>query len=155
MAGIKVTDLPVLGAAETDDVFYIVDTSTNTSKQIEVGNLFSSGTFTPTISNIQNSATINVIEGMYCRVGNVVTMTFGINVEMDVAESSTQFDFTLPIASNFTEAYQLYCSCNVDSNLSILYAKSTASIGRVNLDTTSAGVSMPDLQIMVQYLIIP
>jgi hypothetical protein len=36
MAGIKVTDLPVLGAAAPDDVIYIVDTSTNTSKQITV-----------------------------------------------------------------------------------------------------------------------
>jgi prepilin-type processing-associated H-X9-DG protein len=36
MAGIKVTDLPVLATPATDDVLYIVDTSTNTSKQISV-----------------------------------------------------------------------------------------------------------------------
>jgi len=39
MAGIKVTDLPVLGAAAPEDVMYIVDTSTNTSKQIAVEDL--------------------------------------------------------------------------------------------------------------------
>ena len=54
MAGIKVTDLPVLGAAASDDVFYIVDTSTNTSKQIEVGDVLSSGSFTPIFSNDVN-----------------------------------------------------------------------------------------------------
>jgi hypothetical protein len=160
MAGIKVTDLPVLGAAETDDVMYVVDTSTNTSKQIAVEDIYSgmpqldSGVFTPVISNIQDSATIDSIQGLYSRVGDVVTMTFGITIEMDVAESSTTFDFSLPIASNFTSGNQLYGSFSVDSNLSILYAKSSASIGRVTIETTSAGVSIPDLQLMIQYQII-
>ena len=39
MAGIKVTDLPVLAESAPDDVMYIVDTSTNTSKQIEVADI--------------------------------------------------------------------------------------------------------------------
>jgi hypothetical protein len=39
MAGVKVTDLPVLASAASDDVLYIVDTSTNQSRQIEVENL--------------------------------------------------------------------------------------------------------------------
>jgi hypothetical protein len=39
MAGIKVTDLPVLAESAPDDVLYIVDTSTNTSKQIEVADI--------------------------------------------------------------------------------------------------------------------
>jgi hypothetical protein len=160
MAGIKVTDLPVLGAAAPDDVMYVVDTSTNTSKQIAVEDIYSgmpqldSGVFTPVISNVQDSATIDSIQGLYSRVGDVVTMTFGITIEMDVAESSTTFDFSLPIASNFTSGNQLYGSCSVDSNLSILYAKSSASIGRVTIETTSAGVSITDLQLMIQYQII-
>jgi hypothetical protein len=82
-------------------------------------------------------------------------MTFGITIEMDVAESTTTFDFSLPIASNFTSGNQLYGSCSVDSSLSILYAKSSASIGRVTIETTSAGAFIPDLQLMIQYQIIP
>ena len=39
MAGIKVTDLPVLAESAPDDVMYIVDTSTNTSSQIEVADI--------------------------------------------------------------------------------------------------------------------
>jgi hypothetical protein len=39
MAGVKVTDLTPLPTAASDDVMYIVDTSSNTSKQIEVGNV--------------------------------------------------------------------------------------------------------------------
>jgi hypothetical protein len=161
MSGKKVTELPVLATAATDDVIYVVDTSTNTSKQIAVEDIYSgmpqldSGVFTPVISNIQNSAIIDPSQGLYSRVGDVVTMTFGINIEMDVAESTTTFDFTLPIASNFTLSNQLLGSCNVDSNISILYAKSSSTIGRVEVQTTSAGVLMPDLQLMIQYQIIP
>lgn len=39
MAGVKVTDLTTLGAADATDVMYIVDTSANQSKQIQVGNV--------------------------------------------------------------------------------------------------------------------
>jgi hypothetical protein len=39
MAGVKVTDLNTLGTAAANDIFYIVDTASNESKQIEVGNV--------------------------------------------------------------------------------------------------------------------
>lgn len=39
MAGVKVTDLTSTSTAASNDVFYIVDTGSNTSKQIEVGNV--------------------------------------------------------------------------------------------------------------------
>ena len=39
MAGVKVTDLTSTSTAAANDVFYIVDTGSNTSKQIEVGNV--------------------------------------------------------------------------------------------------------------------
>lgn len=39
MAGVKITDLPLLLEAKNEDLLYIVDTTDNTSKQIEVGNL--------------------------------------------------------------------------------------------------------------------
>jgi hypothetical protein len=183
MAGRKITQLPTLTTPAATDKLVIVDVSDTsespqgTSKQIAVSNLGLtsiesstldvsiadgvatvdgiSGTWTPVITNIANSSTIDSIQGFYSRVGNVVTMTFGITIEMDVAESTTTFDFSLPIASNFTSGNQLYGSCSVDSSLSILYAKSSASIGRVTIETTSAGAFIPDLQLMIQYQIIP
>ncbi len=39
MAGVKVTDLTSTSTAAANDVFYIVDTGSNTSKQIEVGDV--------------------------------------------------------------------------------------------------------------------
>jgi hypothetical protein len=57
MAGVKVTDLTTLGTAASDDVMYIVDTSTNESKQIEVGNIVNLQTAYDN-GNVVNSATV-------------------------------------------------------------------------------------------------
>jgi hypothetical protein len=111
MAGIKVTDLPVLGAAAPDDVMYIVDTSTNTSKQIAVEDIvggipdIESGQWNPTPTNTGGTNPIVTIpRGNYSRVGSVVTCSLFFQVEMDAAENSAQFTLDLPIASNFTNA---------------------------------------------------
>ena len=100
MAGIKVTDLPVLGAAETDDVFYIVDTSTNTSKQIEVGDLFSSGTFTPTISAVTNDAIVSISDCFFAKVGKWGNLSFVLDCQMDAGFSGTSFQITLPFTTD-------------------------------------------------------
>ena len=111
MAGVKVTDLPPLGTAASDDIMYIVDTSTNQSKKIEVQNLvgglpdIESGAWNPTATNSGGTNPIvTVLRGNYSRVGSVVTCTLLLDVEMDGAESSAIFTLDLPIASNFTNA---------------------------------------------------
>jgi hypothetical protein len=103
MAGIKVTDLPVLGAAAADDVFYIVDTSTNTSSQIEVGDILSSGDFSPTIS-AEADCNASVLRALYSRVGNVVTVTYYFNIQLDPTFTTGTFNVSLPVATNFTNA---------------------------------------------------
>jgi hypothetical protein len=110
MAGIKVTDLPVLGAAAPDDVMYIVDTSTNTSKQIAVEDIvggipdIESGQWNPTPTNVSGSPTVSVLAGNYSRVGTVVTCSLFLDVTMGVAENICEFRLDLPIASNFAAA---------------------------------------------------
>jgi hypothetical protein len=103
MAGIKVTDLPVLGAAASDDVFYIVDTSTNTSKQIEVGDVLSSADYTPTVSN-ESDCTATVLRSLYSRVGNVVTISYYFNILLDPTFTAGSFNVSLPVPSNFSNA---------------------------------------------------
>jgi hypothetical protein len=103
MAGIKVTDLPVLGAAAADDVFYIVDTSTNTSKQIEVGDVLSSGNFSPTISN-EVDCNATVLRALYNRVGDIVTASYYLSITLDVGNTTGSFNLSLPVTSNFTNA---------------------------------------------------
>jgi hypothetical protein len=108
MAGIKVTDLPVLGAAAPDDVMYIVDTSTNTSKQIAVEDIvggipdIESGAWNPTPTNTAGSPTVTVLAGNYSRVGTVVTCSLFLDVALAAAENACTFTLDLPIASNFT-----------------------------------------------------
>lgn len=108
MAGIKVTDLPVLGAAAPNDVMYIVDTSTNTSKQIAVEDIvggipdIESGAWNPTITNVGGTNPIvDVINGNYSRVGSIVTCSLFLDVTMGVGQDAAQFQLDLPIASNF------------------------------------------------------
>jgi hypothetical protein len=107
MAGIKVTDLPVLGAAAPDDVMYIVDTLTGTSKQIAVEDIvggipdIESGQWNPTPINVTGSPTVNVLAGNYSRVGGVVTCSLFLEVTQGAAESDCDFRLDLPIASNF------------------------------------------------------
>lgn len=121
MAGVKVTDLTTLGTADAADVFYIVDTSSNQSKQIEVQNIYSgmpqfdSGTFTPVPSNETNNCTVTFDGGLYSRVGDIVTMSFAFNVALDAGEVSGAFNFSLPIATTFSSRYQ----CNGSANINV------------------------------------
>ena len=87
MAGVKVTDLPVLGAAASDDVLYIVDTSDNLSKQIEVSSLLpvlESGTWTPTFDNFGSAITdASPVYASYSRVGSIVTCSINGTFDSD------------------------------------------------------------------------
>jgi len=110
MAGVKVTDLAALGTAASDDIMYIVDTSTNTSKQIEVQNLvgglpdIESGAWNPTPTNVFGSPTVTIVNGNYSRVGSVVTCSLFFEVTMGTGEASCTFNLDLPIASDFTQS---------------------------------------------------
>lgn len=103
MAGVKVTDLPSTASAASTDVMYIVDTTANQSKQIEVGDLldFESGTWTPTFSGEDNACSnAALLKAYYSRIGNIVTCTIYGTVDLDFsinAEGTIQTTF--PIAS--------------------------------------------------------
>jgi hypothetical protein len=107
MAGVKVTDLTALSTAASDDIFYIVDTSSNQSKKIEVQNIydgmpqFDSGTYTPVVSGNNNGVVVNFAKGIYSRVGNIVTVSFLLDITLDATETTGSFNLSLPIASNF------------------------------------------------------
>jgi hypothetical protein len=64
-----------------------------------------SGTYTPTIAGITNvsGSSSNLIQWM--RVGNVVTVSGFVSVTA-TATGSTEFEITLPVASDFTQTYQ-------------------------------------------------
>lgn len=106
MAGVKVTDLTTLGTADATDVFYIVDTSANQSKKIEVQDIYSglpqfaSGNFTPVISG-ENDCTANVLRALYSRVDNIVTMSVYLDIDLDPAQTTGSFNISPPVGSTF------------------------------------------------------
>lgn len=107
MAGVKVTDLSALGTADPADVMYIVDSSANQSRKIEVQNLydgmpqFESGTFTPVPSG-ENDCTVSIVgDAIYSRVGNVVTISYYLSVQMDTGITTGSFNISMPVSSDF------------------------------------------------------
>jgi hypothetical protein len=66
-----------------------------------------SGTYTPAITKITNIAgTPGVYVCQYMRVGNVVTVSGGCDIQLTTTLLASQFLMTLPIASNFTTIKQ-------------------------------------------------
>lgn len=74
---------------------------------VAVGGNFSSanvlsGTYTPTITRDANLDATTAYACIYCRVGNVVTVSGEFAADPTSASAATAFRMTLPIASNFS-----------------------------------------------------
>ena len=113
MAGVKITDLGTLTTAVDADLLYIVDVSDTsqspqgTSKQIEVGNMFSSGTYTPTISAETNGIVVTPNAATFIKVGGIVSVSAQIGIQMDAGEVTGSFELSLPVASDFASPKNL------------------------------------------------
>jgi hypothetical protein len=106
MAGVKVTDLTTLGAADPTDIMYIVDAAANQSRQIQVQNIydglpqFASGTYTPTISG-ENNCIVAPLRAHYSRVNNIVTATINFDFELTGGNVVGSFNLSPPVGSTF------------------------------------------------------
>jgi hypothetical protein len=167
MAGVKITDLETITEAASNDLLYIVDVSNTTespqgtSSQIELGNILSSGTYTPTFSGeinlnaLPNSAT-------YIKVGNIVTVSAQIEINFDAGEDDGNFEMSLPVASNFTSNKNLYgimqFSFGSGSVLEIIaldiFAEATNNTCAVAIGVTTPELSMQYCTIQFQYEIL-
>lgn len=67
----------------------------------------SSGTYTPTLTNVQNTSSLTARVCQYMRVGNVVTVSGSFSATMTSSGAATTIRMTLPVASNFTQQWQL------------------------------------------------
>ena len=114
MAGVKITDLGTLTTAVDADLLYIVDISDTsqspqgTSKQIEVGNMFSSGTYTPTFSGYVNGIAVTPNSASYIKVASIVTVSAQIGIQLDTGEVTGSFEMSLPVASDFASVKNLF-----------------------------------------------
>jgi len=165
MAGVKVTDLTTLGAADATDVFYIVDSSSNQSKQIEVQNIYSgmpqfeSGSFTPTVSDETNNVLVTPLQAFYQRIDNIVNCSYYLDVILDTGQTEGTFNLTLPVASDFTQAKQLFgiVAHNIDPTELIewgLSADTTNDKCSVTVKSTTAAYQYQFIYIVAQYEIL-
>lgn len=60
-----------------------------------------SGTYTPTVTNVANLDGTTAYECQYLRVGNVITVSGRVDVNPTLTATATQLGISLPVASNF------------------------------------------------------
>ncbi|TXH51846.1 MAG: hypothetical protein E6Q97_17350 [Desulfurellales bacterium] len=65
------------------------------------------GTYTPTVTDGTNVSSSTAYECQYLRVGNTVTVSGKIDITVTAALATTDFEITLPIASNLSANGQL------------------------------------------------
>jgi hypothetical protein len=70
-----------------------------------------SGTYTPTLTNVANASTLTAAACQWIRVGNVVSVSGNAAIGTTAAAPTlTQFGISLPIASNFANASLSECA---------------------------------------------
>ena len=164
MAGVKITDLTPLGTAASDDLLYIVDVSDftespeGTSKQIEVGNMFSSGTFECTPSGEINDIEVIPVAANYIKVGNIVSCSIQLTINLATGENTGTFELSLPVASDFTTSKQLFglmqwsFSGNTTEIVDLtIGADITNNTCKVEISTLTDEISMSYCVIQFQY----
>lgn len=114
------------------------------------------GIYTPEILNATDDALVQSLAAFYSRMGNTVIGSLLISIEFD-AVAETTFNFSLPIASNFTSARQLLATVNrPDVSLSTLIASSDAdnSAGIVTVTCENGTIGIQNLHIIFHYLVL-
>ena len=161
MAGVKITDLGTLTTAVDADLLYIVDISDTsqspqgTSKQIELGNMFSSGTYTPTFSAYTNGIVVTPNSATFIKVGSIVSVSAQMEIVLDTAQTDGTFEMSLPVASDFAATKNLFGIMQYFDMVEIVNATISAEITNntcfVDIVTANAAIDMQYVNIQFQY----
>ena len=161
MAGVKITDLGTLTTAVDADLLYIVDVSDTsqspqgTSKQIEVGNMFSSGTYTPTFSAETNGIVVTPNSATFIKVGNIVSVSAQMEIVLDTAQTTGTFEMSLPVASDFANQKNLFglmqYSDMVEIVIATISAETTNNTCAIDIEVASASIDMQYVNMQFQY----
>ena len=95
------------GSARFDGAVEVASIDTGGGVALELA----AGQWTPTTNNIANLDSSSVAEGQYMRVGATVTGSIQLTVDPTTANTSTQLELDLPIASNFGATSDAAGSC--------------------------------------------
>lgn len=115
-----------------------------------------SGVFTPVESDVSSGASVSITSGTYSRVGNVVTMSFRMSIQMGVGENGTAFFISIPIASNFSSRYQAngVVSGSYLLNGSTVDAQPSNGLIVLSINSQNAEDFLESVFITLQYLIV-
>jgi hypothetical protein len=91
-----------------------------------------SGTYTPTLTNQANIASLTSAVCQYIRVGNVVTVTGSVTVDPTTANTFSGFYISIPIASTFTTLTQ--CS---GTAVGVINSAAQLPAGGIRADTVA------------------
>jgi hypothetical protein len=95
------------------------------------------GTYTPTITGVTNVSASTARQATYMRVGNTVTVAGQLEITATANNAQTTFGVSLPVASDFSTAYQAGGSGHTVANTSAghgLAIYSDATNDRVEFD---------------------
>lgn len=114
-----------------------------------------SGTFIPNVSNVDPVATtVNMVGGLYQRVGNIVTMSFFFEISFDTLDALAGFDIDLPIPSTFTASKDIIGVVNSNDTPNyiggVVNANTTLNVASVSVSAV-AGSSFQYIWAMIQY----
>jgi hypothetical protein len=73
-----------------------------------VANSVTSGTYTPTLTNVENIEAATASNAIWSRVGNTVTVYTQVGINPTTISLETQVALSLPVASNFTNSTQSF-----------------------------------------------
>ena len=75
----------------------------------------SSGTYTPTFTNVANISSTSFSNAYYSKIGNIVTVTVGLNITPSAANTNTSLKIDLPFSRGNSNSYNVGVSALVDS----------------------------------------
>jgi hypothetical protein len=161
MAGVKITDLGTLTTAVDADLLYIVDISDTsqspqgTSKQIEVGNMFSSGTYTPTFSAYTNGIAVTPNNATFIKVGSIVSVSAQLEIVLDTAQTTGTFEMSLPVASDFANQKECFGILQYFDMVEIvnatISAETTNNTCAIDIEVATAAIDMQYVNMQFQY----
>jgi hypothetical protein len=121
--------------------------------------VYSSGSFTPVISN-EVACTVTGLRGVYSQVNNVVTMSLYLDVLLDTVTSGGIFNVDLPVASTFANPRDLFGIASVITNpvttLSQYVISADTSNNKCYIEVSGDGVttSISAFVANIQYLVL-
>ncbi len=99
----------------------------------DIASYFTSGTYTPTITNVDNVASSSAVaDFQYYKVGTLVTVSGAVNITVTAGGTTfTRLGISIPVASNFSS--QGHCA---GSGIGYLLG-AAGRVATINADTTN------------------